>query len=131
MEKADVRWNLQLAALSRRIKKGRHTPSLLLFLIILFPLLSELADQPIADTAQHQATGNPHHPKDPYDGIIGSRGKGQRDHTKECGLHPHAQDMVPGLGSCMITVFRHSTALDRPSSMDIKLSSCSMDSTLS
>ena len=47
------------------------------------------------------------------------------------GAHPYAQLMPVGLGSSMMMSFRKVTALRRPSSMLIRLSSCSMDSTRS
>ena len=43
----------------------------------------------------------------------------------------YAQDMVVGFSSVMITFLRKATAFCRPSSMVIRLSSCSMESTRS
>ena len=43
----------------------------------------------------------------------------------------YAQDMVVGFSSVMMILFKKLTALRNPSSMVIKLSSCSMESTRS
>lgn len=43
----------------------------------------------------------------------------------------YAQDMVPGFGSTIMASLTKATALARPSSMVIRLSSCSMESTRS
>ena len=46
-------------------------------------------------------------------------------------LFSQAQDMVPGFGSCIKIGLRKATALVRPSSIDMRLSSCSIESTRS
>ena len=48
-----------------------------------------------------------------------------------CTVKSYAQLMVVGFSSKMQTPLRNATALDRPSSMVIMLSSCSIDRTLS
>lgn len=85
----------------------------------LFPACKELLDNKMDRAGHHCGAGHTDSDPNRNDGIAGERGG------------HYAQDMVPGFGSCMMTVLRQSIALESPSSTDIKLSSCSMERTRS